>query len=84
VLIYKVSKTRLTVIGVVVGLPAGYAVLYALVMSLISEYELSITIGPLTYIVSILVTFGVSTVVGLFVARKNKDIDMVEALKGRE
>ena len=74
----------LTVIGVIVGLPAGYAVLYALVMSLVSEYELSIYIGPLTYIVSILVTFGVSFVVGLFVSKKNKEIDMVEALKGRE
>lgn len=74
----------LTVIGVIIGLPSGYAVLYALVMSLVSEYELSIYIGPLTYIVSILVTFGVSFVVGLFVSKKNKEIDMVEALKGRE
>jgi len=74
----------LTVIGVIIGLPAGYGVLYALVMSLISEYELSITIGPFTYLVSILVTFGVSMIVGLFVAKKNKDIDMVEALKDRE
>jgi len=30
------------------------------------------------------VTFGVSLVVGWMVARKNKHIDMVEALKGRE
>jgi len=58
--------------------------LYVLVTSLVSEYELSLTLGVLTYAVSILVTFGVSLLVGLMVARKNKKIDMVEALKGAE
>ena len=38
----------------------------------------------LTYVVSIALTFGVSLAVGWMVARKNKNIDMVEALKGRE
>ena len=74
----------LTVIGVLIGLPAGAGVLYILVTSLVSEYELCLTLGVLTYSVSILVTFGVSLVVGWMVARKNKNIDMVEALKGAE
>ena len=74
----------LTVIGVLIGLPAGVGVLYVLITSLVSEYELSLTLGVLTYSVSILLTFGVSLVVGWMVARKNKKIDMVEALKGAE
>ena len=74
----------LTVTGVLIGLPAGVGVLYILVTSLVSEYELSLTIGALTYIVSILLTFGVSLIVGWMVAGKNKKIDMVEALKGAE
>lgn len=37
-----------------------------------------------TYIVSILLTFAVSMLVGLMVAAKNKKIDMVEALKCSE
>lgn len=74
----------LTVIGVIIGLPAGTGVLYSLITSLLSEYELSMTLGVLTYSVSILLTFGVSLVVGFMVARKNKNIDMVEALKGAE
>ncbi len=74
----------LTVLGVAIGLPGGVAVLYVLITSLVSEYELSLTLGILTYSVSILVTFGVSLLVGLMVARKNKKIDMVEALKGAE
>lgn len=48
------------------------------------DHELSITFGVLTYSVSILLTFGVSLLVGFMVARKNKKIDMVEALKGAE
>jgi len=74
----------LTVLGVLIGLPGGVAVLYVLITALVSEYELSLTLGILTYSVSVLVTFGVSLLVGLMVARKNKKIDMVEALKGAE
>ena len=74
----------LTFIGVLIGLVGGYGALYVLVTALVSEYELSITIGWITYIVSIALTFGVSLLVGLMVARKNKKIDMVEALKGAE
>ena len=74
----------LTVLGVLIGLPGGIGVLYILITSLVSEYELKLTLGVLTYSLSIFVTFGVSMAVGLLVARKNKKIDMVEALKGAE
>lgn len=74
----------LTIVGVIIGLPAGIGVLKLLLVMLATEYELKLLVGPLTYVISMLVTFGVSLVVGFFVARKNKKIDMVEALKGRE
>lgn len=74
----------LTVIGIIIGLPAGVGVLQLLITLLATEYELKLVLGALTYCVSILLTFGVSLVVGLFVARKNKKINMVEALKGAE
>lgn len=74
----------LTMIGVVLGLPGGIGVLYVLIITLASEYELKLTLGVLTYSVSILVTIGVSLVVSWAVAGKNKNIDMVEALKGAE
>lgn len=69
----------LTVIGVLLGLPAGVGVLKVLLITLADEYELKLSLGPLTYCVSILVTFGVSLAVGFMVARKNRKIDMVEA-----
>lgn len=74
----------LTVIGVIIGLPAGVGVLKWLLTALAGEYELKLMLGPLTYIVSVLLTFGTSVLVGLMVARKNKKIDMVEALKAAE
>jgi putative ABC transport system permease protein len=74
----------LTVIGVIIGLPAGVGVLQWLLAALAGEYEMKLMLGGLTYAVSILLTFGVSLLVGLMVARKNKKIDMVEALKGAE
>ena len=74
----------LTVIGVLIGLPLGVGVLKILLVTLADEYELKLTLGLLTYSVSILLTFGVSLAVGWMIARKNKKIDMVEALKGAE
>lgn len=74
----------LTVIGVIIGLPAGVGVLQWLLTALAGEYEMKLMLGVLTYSVSVLLTFGVSLLVGLMVARKNKKIDMVEALKGTE
>lgn len=74
----------LTVIGVLLGIPAGVGVLHVLITALVSEYELSLTLGWMTYVISTVLTFGVSLLVGLMVSRKNKKIDMVEALKGAE
>lgn len=74
----------LTVVGVLLGLPAGVGVLSWLLAALGSEYELRLMLGPLTYTVSTLLTFGVSLLVGWMVARKNRKIDMVEALKNAE
>ncbi len=74
----------LTVIGIIIGIPVGVAVLKYLLVALASEYELKLVLGPATYLTSILLTFSVSFIVGLMVARKNKHIDMVAALKTEE
>ena len=74
----------LTVLGVALGVPAGALTLDILIKKLAGEYELKMAIGPMTYVVSIALTFGVSLLVGMIVARKNRKIDMVEALKGTE
>ena len=78
------QNTWLTVIGVILGLPAGVGALYWMLIALAGEYELKLMLGPLTYSVSVLLTFGVSLLVGWMVAKKNRKIDMVEALKNAE
>lgn len=52
--------------------------------ALASEYELVMVIRPLSFAVSVALTLGMSLLVSLMVARKNRKIDMVEALKGAE
>lgn len=74
----------LTALGIIIGLPLGAGTLQLLIATLAGEYELKMMLGAFTYCVSILLTFTVSLVVGLFVARKNKKINMVEALKGAD
>ena len=74
----------LTIVGVIIGLPSGVWVLWYLCKELAPEYELSVYVGAPTYIISLTLTFGVSLFVGMMVSRKNKEIDMVEALKGAE
>ncbi|HCH27965.1 MAG TPA: hypothetical protein DEW35_00505 [Ruminococcaceae bacterium] len=74
----------LTVIGVILGLPAGLLTLSWMLSALAKEYEMKLMLGPITYTVSILLTFGVSLLVGWMVSRKNRKINMVEALKNAE
>ena len=74
----------MTLLGVLIGLPAGIGVLSYLLSALAQDYEMKLVLGPLTYVLSIVLTFGVSLGVSLLVARKNQNIDMVEALKGAE
>ena len=74
----------LTVVGVLLGIPAGIVTLKVLIDMLAGEYELKMAVGPVTFIASVALTFGVSLLVGMAVARKNRRIDMVEALKGTE
>ena len=74
----------LSIIGIVLGLPAGVGVLQYLLTALASEYEMKMALGPRTFLLSVLLTFMVSLVVGIMVASKNKHIDMIAALKTEE
>ncbi len=74
----------ITFLGMIIGLPLGLGVLQYLLVALASEYEMKLVLGPLTYCVSILLTAGVSLLVSLLIAKKNKKIDMVAALKAPE
>ena len=74
----------MTVIGIVLGIPAGIFVLDYLLKALASEYEMVITIGWVTYVLAIAITLIVSVLVSKVVSRNNRKINMTEALKGND
>ena len=78
------QNLRLSLLGAAVGLPVGILTLDYLLKALAGEYEMQMSVSALSILVSILLTVGMSLLVSFFVARKNRKIDMVEALKGAE
>lgn len=74
----------LSIVGIIIGIPLGYWALTYLLNAMSSEYEMILTIKTHTYVLSILLNLGVSLIVSMIVARKNKYINMVEALKCAE
>ena len=74
----------LAIIGILIGIPLGYYSLEYLLNALASEYEMKLVISWSTYMISIALNLGVALLVSFMISRKNKDIDMVEALKSAE
>lgn len=74
----------LTVLGILVGIPVGIGVLNILIAALAKDYEMVLVLGPVTFIMAIVATLGVSFLVSFLISRKNRKINMVEALKGAE
>ncbi|MGI6782161.1 MAG: ABC transporter permease [Acholeplasmataceae bacterium] len=71
-----------TLIGIIIGIPLGVLVLNYLTNALASEYEMIAVIKWHTYLITTIMIAGLSLLVSFMVSRKNKHIDMVEALKG--
>ena len=61
-----------TLLGILIGIPAGRAALQYLLKKLAGEYEMNMAIYPASYLISIVLTFGVSLLVSIMVSRKNK------------
>lgn len=78
------QNLALSVVGIIIGIPLGALTLSYLLKTLASEYEMKMAIGAGSYIFTVILTVGMSLLVSLMVALKNKNIDMVEALKGQE
>lgn len=67
-------------IGIVLGIPAGAVAIY-IMLTLLSEYEMTIVLPPYVFILTIFATLLVTLIVSLFVSLKTKKINMVESLK---
>ena len=73
-----------SVIGILIGIPAGLVMLDFIIKSMASEYEMKVIVTFTTYLIGAVLTMGVSLLVSVMVSAKNKKIDMVEALKSAE
>jgi len=71
----------LTVLGCIIGFPTGIVLTKILMKALASEYEMKLIFGWMTFIIPIILVFGISLLVSLMISKKNKKINMVEALK---
>lgn len=71
-----------TIIGIIIGIPIGIITLDYLIITLGERYEMSLYLNPISVILSIILTVGVSLFVSFIIAKKSKKIDMVSSLKG--
>lgn len=71
----------LTIAGIILGFPIGVWITVLLTKALAGEYEMKVIFGWMTFVIPLILVFGVSLLVSLMVSRKNKKINMVEALK---
>ncbi len=71
----------LTIVGFIFGFPAGIGITFVMMKALAAEYEMMLIFGWMTFVIPVVLVFGVSLFVSWLVSRKNKKINMVEALK---
>lgn len=74
----------MSVVGILIGIPLGVLTLSYMLDAMAGEYEMMAVVSPFTYAIGVVLTLGMSLLVSLLVARKNRRIDMVESLKGAE
>ena len=70
--------------GTLLGIPAGILALTFLMDKLAGEYEMETMVGPESILPATALNLGVAVIVGWMISRKNRRINMVEALKGAE
>lgn len=73
-----------TIIGILIGLPAGYGLLLGICSTMPDTMDMEPKLSLLSCIYAICGTFLVSVGVNFFLSGKVKTIDMVDALKGVE
>ena len=74
----------IAVAGTLLGIPSGIWALNYLMDMLAGEYEMETMVGPVSILSATALNLGVAVIVGWMISRKNRRINMVEALKGTE
>lgn len=83
-LILQLQNVWITIAGIVLGIPLGKLLLYGIMADMPESMDYrGIIFGP-SYLYAVTGTFVLSSLVSIFLSRKVRSVDMVEALKGIE
>lgn len=83
--IFIEQNTWITILSIIIGLPAGYFLTSWIFKACLDEtFDFRVYINISTYILATVITFIASYLVLHFLAKKVKKIDMVSSLKGNE
>ena len=83
--IFVEQNTWITVLSIIIGLPAGYYLTSWIFTAVIADnYDFRAYINLSTYLIAALGTFIVSILVSKLLAKKVNKIDMVSSLKANE
>ena len=83
--IFVEQNNWITILSIIIGLPAGYYMTSWIFKSVIADnYDFSAYINLSTYLIAIIGTYLVSVVVSKILSKKINKIDMVSSLKANE
>ena len=71
-------------IGFILAIPASYLLMAAMMQTTGEDYYFPINIYLWNFVLSFLITYGLSILVNLMFSRKIKKVNMVESLKSNE
>ena len=73
-----------SIIGIIFGTPAGLGLTYIMIASAGDEFDMMTKLSFPSFLISALITLGVSVITGLIFTGRVKKLDMVSSLKGVE
>ena len=83
--IYIKQNNWISILSIIIGLPAGYYLTSWLFKACLDEnYDFGVNINISTYLIAAIGTFVVSYIVSKILSKKVNKIDMVTSLKGNE
>ena len=83
-LILQLQNVWITIAGIILGIPLGKLLLYGIMADMPESMDYRGVLFMPSYLYSVTGTFILSMLVSVFLSRKVRSVDMVEALKGIE
>lgn len=82
--ILVVQNIWLSVFGIIIGIPLGYAILRIVTESAGEDYDFVLSLSPVALVVSAIITLFVGLAVTFMFSKKIKHMNLIEECKGNE